>query len=58
MPKSGGTVYLAKERRTGLPVAVKFLTDRHNAPLALGMLILSYPIYRILKWVAARTTPI
>jgi len=33
------------------------LTDRQNAPLALGMLILSYPIYRILKWVAARATP-
>ena len=25
-----GTVYLARERRTSLPVAVKFLTDRHN----------------------------
>jgi len=33
------------------------LTDRQNAPLALGMLILSYPVYRILKWGAARTTP-
>jgi len=32
------------------------LTDRDNAPLALGMLVLSYPIYRILKWGAARTT--
>jgi basic amino acid/polyamine antiporter, APA family len=31
------------------------LTDRQNAPLALGMLILSYPVYRILKWGAART---
>jgi APA family basic amino acid/polyamine antiporter len=30
------------------------LTDRQNAPLALGMLILSYPVYRILKWGAAR----
>jgi basic amino acid/polyamine antiporter, APA family len=34
------------------------LTDRHNAPLALGMLILSYPVYRVMKWVSARTTPI
>jgi APA family basic amino acid/polyamine antiporter len=31
------------------------LTDRQNAPLALGMLVLSYPVYRILKWGAART---
>ncbi len=31
------------------------LTDRQNAPLALGMLVLSYPLYRILKWGAART---
>ena len=34
------------------------LTDQKNAPLALGMLVLSYPIYRILKWGAARTTPL
>jgi APA family basic amino acid/polyamine antiporter len=34
------------------------LTDRQNAPLALGMLILSYPVFRILKWVAAHATPI
>ncbi len=33
------------------------LTDRENAPLALGMLVLSYPLYRILKWGTARTTP-
>jgi APA family basic amino acid/polyamine antiporter len=26
-------------------------TDRENAPLALGMLILSYPVFRVLKWV-------
>lgn len=32
------------------------LTDRDNAPLALGMLVLSYPTYRILKWGATRTT--
>jgi APA family basic amino acid/polyamine antiporter len=25
------------------------VTDRHNAPLALGMLILSYPVFRVLK---------
>jgi basic amino acid/polyamine antiporter, APA family len=34
------------------------LTDRRNAPLALGMLILSYPVYRVMKWVSARPTPI
>jgi APA family basic amino acid/polyamine antiporter len=28
-------------------------TDRHNAPLALLMLILSYPIYRTIKFVAS-----
>ena len=35
------------------------LTDRDNAPLAAAMLILSYPVYRIMKWAAAsreRTT--
>ena len=34
------------------------LTDRQNAPLALGMLVLSYPVYRVLKWGAARSTAI
>lgn len=34
------------------------LTDRENAPLALGMLVLSYPVFRILKWVSARTMPV
>jgi hypothetical protein len=34
------------------------LTDRQNAPLALGMLILSYPVYRVMKWVSARATAI
>jgi basic amino acid/polyamine antiporter, APA family len=34
------------------------LTDRENAPLALGMLVLSYPVYRVLKWGAARATAI
>jgi APA family basic amino acid/polyamine antiporter len=34
------------------------LTDRDNAPLALGMLVLSYPVYRVLKWGAARTATI
>jgi APA family basic amino acid/polyamine antiporter len=29
-------------------------TDRENAPLALGMLVLSYPVYRVLKWVSRR----
>lgn len=30
------------------------VTDRHNAPLALAMLVLSYPIFRILKWASRR----
>ncbi len=30
-------------------------TDRDNAPLAAGMLVLSYPVYRVMKWAAART---
>ncbi len=30
------------------------LTDRQNAPLALLILLLSYPVYRVMKWVAAR----
>jgi APA family basic amino acid/polyamine antiporter len=34
------------------------LTDRQNAPLALGMLILSYPVYRVMKWGSARASPI
>ena len=29
------------------------ITDRDNAPLAAAMLVLSYPIYRIMKWAAA-----
>jgi APA family basic amino acid/polyamine antiporter len=29
-------------------------TDRENAPLALGMLVLSYPVFRVLKWVTQR----
>jgi len=31
------------------------LTDRQNAPLALGMLILSYPVFRAMKWAARRS---
>src|SRR5205823_9543302 len=31
------------------------LTDRDNAPLAAGMLILSYPIFRAMKYAAAHT---
>jgi len=27
-------------------------TDRDNAPLALGMLVLSYPVFRVMKWAA------
>jgi APA family basic amino acid/polyamine antiporter len=34
------------------------VTDRENAPLALLMLILSYPLYRILKYAAARTAEV
>ena len=30
------------------------VTDRHNAPLALAMLVLSYPVFRILKWATDR----
>ena len=30
------------------------VTDRENAPLALAMLVLSYPVFRVLKWVARR----
>ena len=29
-------------------------TDRENAPLAFGMLVLSYPIFRAIKWAARR----
>jgi basic amino acid/polyamine antiporter, APA family len=32
-------------------------TDRNNAPLALLMLVLSYPVFRVLKWVSARPQP-
>jgi APA family basic amino acid/polyamine antiporter len=28
------------------------LTDRDNAPWALAMLVLSYPVYRVMKWAA------
>jgi APA family basic amino acid/polyamine antiporter len=31
-------------------------TDRDNAPWALAMLILSYPVYRVMKWAANRET--
>jgi len=27
-------------------------TDRDNVPLALGMLVLSYPVFRVMKWAA------
>jgi APA family basic amino acid/polyamine antiporter len=30
------------------------ITDQKNAPLALGMLVLSYPVFRSLKWAANR----
>jgi len=32
------------------------LTDRDNAPLAAGMLILSYPIFRAMKYAASKTS--
>jgi basic amino acid/polyamine antiporter, APA family len=31
------------------------LTDQTNAPLAAGMLILSYPVFRTMKWASTRT---
>ncbi len=31
------------------------VTDRDNAPLALAILVLSYPVYRALKWVSGRS---
>jgi APA family basic amino acid/polyamine antiporter len=30
------------------------VTDRQNAPLALLMLVLSYPVFRVLKWITMR----
>jgi len=46
---------------TGIALAASVLfligsiaTDRENAPLALGMLFLSYPVFRVLKWVTQR----
>src|SRR6266566_4000234 len=30
------------------------ITDQKSAPLALGMLLLSYPLFRVLKWVTQR----
>ncbi len=30
------------------------VTDRENAPLALAMLVLSYPVFRVLKWATRR----
>ena len=31
-------------------------TDQKNAPLALAMLVLSYPVFRVLKWAGQRQT--
>jgi len=31
------------------------LTDQKNAPWALGMLVLSYPVFRVMKWAAQRS---
>jgi len=33
------------------------LTDRTNAPWALAMLVLSYPVFRLLKWTSKKTAP-
>jgi hypothetical protein len=30
------------------------LTDQKNAPWALAMLVLSYPVFLVLKWVSRR----
>jgi basic amino acid/polyamine antiporter, APA family len=38
-------------------LAGSILTDRENAPWALLMLLLSYPMYRALKWAANRESP-
>ena len=32
------------------------VTDQKNAPLALAMLVLSYPVFRVLKWAGQRQT--
>ncbi len=50
---------------TGIALAASILfliasiaTDRENAPLALAMLVLSYPVFRVLKWASNReSTP-
>jgi APA family basic amino acid/polyamine antiporter len=31
------------------------LTDRKNAPLALAMLVVSYPVFRLLKWTSDKS---
>jgi APA family basic amino acid/polyamine antiporter len=48
---------------TGIALALSVLflngsivTDQDNAPWALGMLVLSYPVYRVMKYVASRET--
>jgi len=33
------------------------VTDRQNAPLALGLLVLSYPVFLALKWASRRAKP-
>ena len=35
-------------------LVASILADGKNAPLALGMVVLSYPVYRVLKFVSAR----
>ncbi len=50
---------------TGIALAASVLfligsivTDQKNAPLALAMLVLSYPVFRVLKWVTQRADAI
>jgi APA family basic amino acid/polyamine antiporter len=50
---------------TGIALAASVLfligsivTDQKNVPLALGMLVLSYPVFRVLKWVTQRADAI
>ena len=48
---------------TGVALAASVLfligsivTDQKNAPLALGMLILSYPVFRLMKFASGRAS--
>jgi APA family basic amino acid/polyamine antiporter len=39
-------------------LACSILTDKKNAPRALLMLVLSYPVFLVLKWVSRRANPV